>query len=140
MADTITLDILTPTGARREGVSVPGVEVPGLLGEMGVLPGHETFITAVIPGVVRFREGTRSTRIAVGAGFLEITDDGRVVVLVDRAREPAQIDAADTRSRLSKVSSQLAAHRGAVTSAEHRTLVQEQAWLEAQLRASGPHA
>ena len=40
MADTLKLDIVTPTGpiANASGVEVPGVEVPGILGEMGVLP------------------------------------------------------------------------------------------------------
>lgn len=140
MADTITLDILTPTGPRREGVSVAGVEIPGLLGEMGVLPGHETFITAVTPGVVRFKDGSDSVRMAVGAGFLEVTEDGRVVVLVERALEAEEIDAAAARSRLGEVNASLEAHKGAVTSAEHRALAQEQAWLEAQLRVSGPDA
>ena len=58
MSDTsIKLDILTPMGAIRDGIDVPGVEVPGVLGELGVLPRHEALITAIVPGVIRFREG-----------------------------------------------------------------------------------
>ena len=77
MSDTaIKLDILTPMGAIRDGIEVPGVEVPGVLGEIGVLPRHEALLTALVPGVVRFREGATQVRLAVGAGFLEVKEAG----------------------------------------------------------------
>jgi F-type H+-transporting ATPase subunit epsilon len=132
---TIQLDILTPLGARRRDVAVPGVEIPGLLGELGVLPDHVPFITPVLPGVVRFREGDRAARLAVGAGFLEVTRDNRVVILVERALEVDEIDAARARDELQKVQATLAHDLGSIDAAEHRKLVVEQQWLEAQLRA-----
>ena len=57
MAEQIKLDILTPLGPKRDGIEVGGVEIPGIEGELGVLPQHEALVTAVLPGVVRFREG-----------------------------------------------------------------------------------
>jgi F-type H+-transporting ATPase subunit epsilon len=139
MADTtIQLDILTPMGPKRHGVTVPGVEVPGLLGELGVLPEHVPFITPIVPGVVRFRDGAESVRIAVGAGFLEVTRDNRVVILVERALEVQEIDAAKAREDLKQVQASLAHDFGSIDAAEHRKLVTEQSWLEAQLRAAQP--
>ncbi|MCY1062278.1 ATP synthase F1 subunit epsilon [Nannocystis sp. SCPEA4] len=139
MADTtIKLDILTPLGPKRHGVVVPGVEVPGLLGELGVLPEHVPFITPVVPGVVRFRDGGESVRIAVGAGFLEVTRDNRVVILVERALEVSEIDANKARDELKRVQADLSHDLGSIDAAEHRKLVTEQGWLEAQLRATQP--
>jgi F-type H+-transporting ATPase subunit epsilon len=136
MADRMKLDILTPRGPKRQGIDVPGVEIPGIVGELGVLPEHVPFVTAVKPGVVRFREGTASVRLAVGAGFLEVTDAGRVVLLVERALAPEEIDAEKARTRLREVEVELAKYTGPITAATFRDLDQERMWLEAQLQAS----
>jgi F-type H+-transporting ATPase subunit epsilon len=132
----IKLDILTPLGPKRDGVDVPGVQIPGIAGELGVLPEHEALITAVVPGVVRFREGAKSTRLAVGAGFLEVKEAGRVIILVERALAPEEIEVDAVRNRLREVETELAKQRGAVTDPDHRDLAQERAWLEAQLRCA----
>jgi F-type H+-transporting ATPase subunit epsilon len=136
MADRMKLDILTPRGPKRQGIDVPGVEIPGILGELGVLPEHVPFVTAVRPGVVRFREDKGSARLAVGAGFLEVTDAGRVVLLVERALAPEEIDAEAARSRLREVEGELARYSGPITAATFRDLDQERAWLEAQIRCA----
>ncbi len=139
MATTsITLDILTPLGPVRRNVEVSGVEVPGLGGELGVLPNHVPFVTPVIPGVVRFREADTSVRIAVGAGFLEVGADARVAILVERAVESDAVDAAAVREALIGVNAKLTRQLDAIDAAEHRSLKLEQGWLEAQLRAVAP--
>lgn len=136
-ATTLELHFLTPHGPKREGVNVPGVEVPGLLGEIGALPDHEAFITAITPGVVRFRDEDGDARIAVGAGFLEITEDGRAIILVERAVDAAEVDADAVREKLRAANDAVAKHAGSIDTAEYRTLAEERAWLEAQLRAAG---
>lgn len=134
-ATTIKLDILTPLGPKRRGVEVTGVEIPGLNGELGVLPDHVPFVTPVIPGVVRFREGDESVRIAVGAGFLEIGGDGRVAILVERALDSSEVDVAAARTSLTRISAELGQLQDSIDAVEHRKLVMEQGWLEAQIRA-----
>lgn len=136
MADRMKLDILTPRGAKFEDLDVPGVEIPGLLGELGVLPEHVPFVTAVKPGVVRFRDGDRTTRLAVGAGFLEVTESGRVVLLCERALLPDEIDSEQAQARLKELERELAGYSGPIGAAEHRDQVQERTWLEAQLRCA----
>lgn len=137
MAHTsLKLDILTPLGPKRRGLDVTGVEIPGLEGELGVLPDHVPFVTPIIPGVVRFRDGEESVRIAVGAGFLEVGADGRVAVLVERALSPDEIDVAAAKQALTRVSAELAHQLDSIDAAEHRKLVSEQGWLEAQIRAA----
>ncbi len=146
MAGTISLQILTPLGTAvpppegsstpRDQVEVAGVEVPGLFGELGVLPDHVPFITPVVPGVVRYREGVKSERIAVGAGFLEVTEDGRVAILIERAVRSGDVEVAEVTQRLKEVTAELAKKTDAIDAVEHRKLATEEAWLEAQLRAA----
>lgn len=137
MAAVLTLDILTPHGPKRQGLDVAGVEIPGLLGELGALPQHEAFITAVVPGVVRFKEDGESVRVAVGSGFLEITDDGRAVILVERAAEASEVDVEQAKADLKDAAAKLAADKDSVESPAHVALEAEHAWLQAQLRAAG---
>ena len=133
MAATLKLDILTPLGAVRDGVDVPGVEVPGVLGELGVLPQHEALITAVVPGIVRFREGSKTTRLAIGSGFLEVKEAGRVILLCDRVITPDEVDKAAVTKRLAQVKAEIERDRN-FTVDELRPLEDERRWLEAQLR------
>ncbi|MCA9652758.1 MAG: ATP synthase F1 subunit epsilon [Myxococcales bacterium] len=137
MADRMKLDILTPRGAKYEGIDVPGVEIPGLLGELGVLPEHVSFVTAVKPGVVRFKKDNESVRLAVGAGFLEVTESGRVVLLCERALAPSEIETEAAREQLEEVQGELAKYSGPITAATYRDLDQQRAWLEAQIRCAG---
>lgn len=130
---TLKLDILTPLGPVRDGVDVPGVEVPGVLGELGILPQHEALITAVMPGVVRFREGAKTTRLAIGAGFLEVKEAGRVILLCDRAIGPEAVDKVAVTARLAEVKVQIERAKNSTVD-ELRPLEDERRWLEAQLR------
>jgi F-type H+-transporting ATPase subunit epsilon len=135
MSDTsIKLDILTPMGAIRDGIDVPGVEVPGVLGELGVLPRHEALITAIVPGVLRFREGATAVRMAVGSGFLEVKEAGRVIILCDRAALPEDVNRAAVTKRLAEVKAALEQDKGPIEAGDHRALEDERGWLEAQLR------
>ena len=101
-----------------------------------MLPDHVPFITPVIPGVVRFRDGAVDRRVAVGTGFLEVTADGRVVILTERALDSAEVDVAAATSELKDVSAELSKEFGSIDAVEHRKLSDQQAWLEAQLRAA----
>ena len=130
---SLKLDILTPLGPVRDGVEVPGVEVPGALGELGVLPQHEALLTAVVPGVVRFREGAKTTRLAIGSGFLEVKEAGRVVILCDRAITPEEVDRTAVTKRLAEVKTEIEREKNR-TLDELRPLEDERRWLEAQLR------
>jgi F-type H+-transporting ATPase subunit epsilon len=135
--EELQLDILTPTGPvdGAAGIQVPAVEVPGALGELGVLPRHTPFLTPVLPGVVRFRVGTESVRLAVGAGFLEVSEDGRVTILTDRARRPDEVDVAAAQSELEEVRAELSKEQRSLDDPEQIRLDTRRGWLEAQLRA-----
>jgi F-type H+-transporting ATPase subunit epsilon len=86
----VQLAIVTP---ERKVVdqSVDSVVLPGIEGEFGVLPGHEAFLSALQPGVVSYRAGTDSSRMAVSTGFAEVTGE-HVTLLVRTAELASEID------------------------------------------------
>ncbi len=131
------LDILTPLGPKRSATSIHAVEAPAYLGEIGILPGHVPFVSPIVPGVVRFREGEQSIRIAVGSGFLEVTEDGHVSILVDRALEANEIDVSAVRSEHAELAARLTSEHASLDDMAHLHLREHKAWLDAQLRAAG---
>jgi F-type H+-transporting ATPase subunit epsilon len=72
---------------------VDQVDLPGIEGDLGVLPGHAPMVTTLRPGVVTIiREGRREAVVVVG-GFAEMGPAG-LTVLADRAvaREDFDLD------------------------------------------------
>ncbi len=87
---TLHLEIVTPEALAYQA-EVNGVVVPGVEGELGILPQHVPLITQILPGELRIQEGDKELRLAVGEGFLEVRPD-RVSILTDMAIEEAEID------------------------------------------------
>ncbi len=90
MADKLNLEIITPEKlALRE--SVDEVVVPGLGGELGILPNHTPLISQLQTGVLTYRAGNDKKQVHVSGGFVEVAPD-RVSVLSDVAERPEEID------------------------------------------------
>lgn len=150
MAATITLDILTPNGridlrasaadqpGKEQGpIEIEGVLIPGALGELGVLPGHIPFLTPVVPGVVAFRFEGSDRRIAVGQGFLEISETGAVTLLTERVARVWEVEVEKAKAERSKIDDEIKAKAGAIDDVEIVKLRHRFEWLDAQLRAVG---
>jgi F-type H+-transporting ATPase subunit epsilon len=70
---------------------VDQVDLPGIEGDLGVLPGHAPMVTTLRPGVVTIiREGRREAVVVVG-GFAEMGPAG-LTVLADRAEARQDFD------------------------------------------------
>lgn len=87
---TLHLEIVTPEALVYQA-DVDGVVVPGVEGELGILPQHVPLMTQVLPGELRIQQGKKELRLAVGEGFVEVLPD-RVSILADMAIEEANID------------------------------------------------
>ena len=98
MADKIQLEVVTPE-RRVLADPVDMVTVPGLGGELGILPGHTPLISQLQTGVLTYVADGKSTQLHVSGGFVEVRDD-HVSVLAEVAERPEEIDAA--RARLSR--------------------------------------
>lgn len=87
---TTHLEIVTPEGRIYED-DVECVVIPGIEGELGILPMHAPLMTKVLPGELTIHKGTHVIHLAVGEGFLEVTQ-ARVSVLTDMAIKESDID------------------------------------------------
>ena len=70
-------------------------------GDLGVLSGHAPLLSLLVPGVVEIRplEGTDIVRVAVGDGFLSVSDN-HVSILSEDAFLASEIDAAAVKAEL----------------------------------------
>ncbi|MCG5030166.1 F0F1 ATP synthase subunit epsilon [Mesosutterella sp. OilRF-GAM-744-9] len=77
------------------------VALPGVEGELGVLPGHVPFITRIKPGFVRVTmpDDPEVKRIFVAGGILEVQPD-IVTVLADTAVRSEDLDEAKAKKAL----------------------------------------
>jgi len=98
MADRLHLEIVTPS-RRVVEVAVDEVRLPGVLGEMGVLPGHIPLLTSLAAGPLTYFDGSTVVKYAVQGGFAEVLPD-RVTVLATVAEAPEDIDIATAKSSL----------------------------------------
>lgn len=87
---TIRLEIVTPE-AKSYSEDVDMVVVPGVEGEMGILPNHVPLMTQLKPGELKVTRNGQDIYLAVGEGFIEVTQE-RVSVLTDMAIEAQAID------------------------------------------------
>ena len=87
---TLKLEIVTPDAKIFEG-DVDTVLLPGIEGEMGILPQHEALITELKAGEVRITQQGKQQVLAIGEGFAEITGT-TVGILTDGAVEDKDID------------------------------------------------
>src|SRR3954471_18085694 len=86
----LRLEIVTPE-ARAYSDDVDLVVLPGVEGEMGIYPLHDPMMTQIKPGELVVTKGRETLYLAVGEGFVEITQD-HVNVLTDMAIEEQHID------------------------------------------------
>jgi F-type H+-transporting ATPase subunit epsilon len=126
MADKIQLEVVTPE-RRVFAEPVDMVTVPGLGGELGILPGHTPLISQLKTGVLTYVQDGKSFQLHVSGGFLEVRDD-LVAVLAEVAERPEEIDAARAKLSRDRLEKQLSSWTGS-----EEDLVIAQASLERSL-------
>lgn len=92
MANTIRLEIVTPE-ATVYSEDVDMVTLPGVEGQLGVLPQHTRLMTQMVPGEMIVRRSGEDHFLAVGEGLVEITND-RVAIATNMAVAVENIDEA----------------------------------------------
>ena len=110
MADKIQLEVVTPE-RRVLAEPVDLVTVPGLGGELGILPGHTPLISQLQTGVLTYVAEGKSSQLHVSGGFVEVRDD-HVSVLAEVAERPDEIDAARARQSRDQLEKQINAWSG----------------------------
>ena len=85
------IHILASDNAFYEG-PCESLVVPTIRGQYGILAGHSNLISAVTPGKLTYRvPGQPEQIVAVSAGIVKV-ESNEVLVLVDTAERPEEID------------------------------------------------
>ena len=77
------------------------VILPGLTGQVGILDGHATLITALDTGLLRIKLATKWTPIILCGGLAEI-DSNQVTVLVNDIEEITSLELNEATKELEK--------------------------------------
>ena len=105
MANTLRLEIVTPeTTVYSEEVDM--VTLPGVEGEMGILPQHVRLMTQLVPGEMIVRKDGRDHFLAVGEGLVEITGS-RVSIVTNMAIAVEDIDEAKAEEARQRAAARL---------------------------------
>ncbi|MEA5415435.1 ATP synthase F1 subunit epsilon, partial [Synechococcus sp. BA-132 BA5] len=111
------------------------VILPGTTGQLGILTGHVSMLTALDSGVLRVREGGNWQSIALMGGFAEVVAN-EVTVLVNGAELGSSIDVAAAQSDFEAAQQAAAALEGSDPSPEKVKAQQALARARARLQAS----
>lgn len=86
----LLLEIVTPERLAYSD-SVDSVVLPGIEGELGVLPHHAPLVTTLGVGELRIRKDGAEESFAIAGGFLQVRPD-KVVVMAETADMASEID------------------------------------------------
>ncbi len=131
---TLTLRVLAPDQSIYDG-SADEVILPSASGQMGILTGHVSMLTALDSGVVRVRDGSSWSSIAVMGGFAEV-EDNAVTVLVNAAELGSNIDSTAAQSSFEAAQQAAASFEGQPASPDKVKAQQALAQARARLQAS----
>src|ERR1700756_284581 len=105
MTNTLQLEIVTPE-ATVYSEPVEMVTLPGVEGQMGVLPQHVRLVTQMVPGELIVRKDGRENFLAVGEGLVEVTND-RVSIVTNMAVAIENIDEATAEEARQRAAARL---------------------------------
>ncbi len=104
--DALQLLLVTPDRRLVDEV-VDEVQLPGLEGYLGILPGHAALLTELGVGEMSYRRGNETHYAAVIGGYAEVLPD-RVTVLAEIAERAEEIDEDRARAARERAEKRLA--------------------------------
>lgn len=105
---SMTVEIITGERVLYSG-DASSVVIPGLDGELGILPHHASLMTCLQPGeIVVSKETGEDDFYAVGGGFVEVMAN-KVTILADSAERSDEIDEERVREAMRKAEERVAA-------------------------------
>ncbi|MGA8659514.1 MAG: ATP synthase F1 subunit epsilon [Chthoniobacterales bacterium] len=101
----LKLEIVTPE-EKAYSDDVDMVVIPGVEGELGVLPMHVPLMTQLLAGPLRILKDGKQSELVIGNGFAEVTQT-TVSILTDMAIEEQAIDEAAAEEALRRAETAL---------------------------------
>jgi len=103
----LLLTIVTPEKTVLADKPVESVTIPAFDGEMGILPGHASFVVQLKEGLMHYKEGVHREVFSVLSGFAEIHKD-KVMVMAEAAELAKEVNEERARQAYQKAKETLA--------------------------------
>ena len=130
----ISLKVLAPNKNVYEG-EADEVILPSTTGQIGVLPGHISLVTAIDIGVLRLRMNSQWNSIALMGGFAEIESD-EVIVLVNNAEVGSSINVQNAENDLKEAKLEISKFSDSEKSPEKIKALNEVSKAQARIQAA----
>jgi F-type H+-transporting ATPase subunit epsilon len=102
------VEVLTPEGSTFDD-DVEMISTRTTTGSIGILARHQPLLGMLEPTELRlYRSESEVVSYAQGEGYIQVSPDG-VLVLVEEAHPPDELDVADLREKLRKAEDAMAA-------------------------------
>ena len=88
----LRVEIITPEGELLDIDDATHVLLPGVNGQLGILPGHSPLASSLQVGIIDIdRQNEKSELLSTSGGFVEINSD-HIMVLAETAERAEEID------------------------------------------------
>jgi F-type H+-transporting ATPase subunit epsilon len=102
------VEVLTPEGQVFDD-EVEQVSTMTAVGSIGILAGHQPLLGMAEPSPLRlYRSETDVVTFAQGEGYIQVAD-GNVLILVEEAVDPSELNAGELRDQIKEADARLAA-------------------------------
>ena len=131
--ESFTVEVLTPEGEVFND-EVEQVSTRTGVGSIGILARHQPLLGILEPTELRlYKSESDVVRFAQGEGYVQVTDD-RVLLLVEEAVDPDELDTSDLQEKLKRAEDELSSEEEG--SEAHRRAARDKKRWEAFLRVA----
>jgi F-type H+-transporting ATPase subunit epsilon len=138
-AQTICLEVATPTGWAVEKLEVSSVQAPSTFGEFGVLPGHLPLLVALKAGPLHYVINGETHHAAMGGmGYAQVERDpggsDKVRILTEFFQRPEDVDIEAAQADLEAAIANLKA--ASTEDVDRSSLERDEAWARARIEVA----
>lgn len=135
LPETLELEVVTPERHVLQETAQM-IELPGLDGYLGILPGHAPLITELGIGILSYSRGTGTHYLSVIHGYAEVLPD-RVIVLAEMAERAEEINLERAQAALERARERLAKAGAADVDWDRATFALQRALIRVQAASRG---
>jgi F-type H+-transporting ATPase subunit epsilon len=100
-------EVLTPEGEVFND-EVTQISTRTAVGSIGIMANHQPMLAMLDPTELRlYSSDSDYTTLAQGEGYLQVQHDSRVLILVDEAGKPEDLDASEWEDKLSRAEKEI---------------------------------
>lgn len=130
------VDIVTPVGVKFSGEAA-SVTAPGVMGDVGILPGHQPMLAALRTGVCTLSvPGQEPTHLVIDGGYLHVVGGEAVSITTELCETWQEVDVTAARTALEAATATLAATKDDISTRSWRSKKHDVDLADTRLRVA----